>query len=125
GLAGRAARRAAGAPERTNGHDRLAASGAAGARWQTALRRIDLTPDAALATLAATIDNLQLLHDVAPASAGRGRSSGAAYAIVWAGRRPRDPEVPFGEARSAAGPAAALAEALGQFLVKDPAYPPA
>ncbi|HET7093055.1 MAG TPA: hypothetical protein VFI22_06250, partial [Thermomicrobiales bacterium] len=91
GLAGRAARRAAGSfSARTNGHDRSAASAAAGDRWQTALRRIDLAPDAALDTLAATIDDLQLLHDLAPASAAQDRPAGAAYAIVWAGSRPRD-----------------------------------
>jgi hypothetical protein len=125
GLAGRAARRAtAGSAERRDGHAPLAAGAPTGDRWRTALRRIDLAPDAALDKLVTAIDDLQLLHDVAPAGAARDRPIGATYAIVWAGSRPRDPEAPYGEARSPAGPAAALAEALGQFLVKDPAYPP-
>jgi hypothetical protein len=51
------------------------------------------------------------------------RSTSAASAIVWAGGRPRDPEVPFGEGHSGSS-SAALAEALGHFLLKDPAYPP-
>jgi hypothetical protein len=106
------------------------ASGSSGngsaTRWQEALERIGVAPEAEMSALIARIGELQLLYDVA-APAGKARSSrgsSSAAAIVWAGARPRDPEAPFGEAKSGANGAAALAEALGRFLLKDPAYPP-
>ena len=94
--------------------------------WQDALGRVGVTPDDAMATLIARIGELHLLYEIA-APNGREplrRGKNAASAIVWAGGRPRDPEVPFGEGRSEASSTAALAEALGRFLLKDPAYPP-
>jgi hypothetical protein len=106
------------------------ASGGAGngsaTRWQEALERIGVGPEAEMSALISRIGELQLLYDVAaPAEKANGsRGTSAAAAIVWAGARPRDPEVPFGEAQSGANGAAALAEALGRFLLKDPAYPP-
>jgi hypothetical protein len=99
---------------------------AASAAWQDALGRVGLRPRAKLTTLVATIDELRLLYDF-DAPHGRDakpRPRGAASAIVWAGARPRDPEAPFGEGQSPTSPAAALAEALGRFLLKDPAFPP-
>jgi hypothetical protein len=93
--------------------------------WQDALGRIGVAPDDAMATLIARIGELHLLYDIAPPNGkeGSARSTSAASAIVWAGGRPRDPEVPFGEGHSGSS-SAALAEALGRFLLKDPAYPP-
>ena len=78
-----------------------------------------------MARLISRIGELHLLYDVAAPNGkeGSSRSASAASAIVWAGGRPRDPEVPFGEGRSGSS-SAALAEALGRFLLKDPAYPP-
>jgi hypothetical protein len=93
--------------------------------WQDALGRIGVAPDDAMTTLIARIGELHLLYDIAAPNGKEGSSRGAsaASAIVWAGGRPRDPEVPFGEGHSGSS-AAALAEALGRFLLKDPAYPP-
>ena len=96
-----------------------------GRSWQSMLRRAGVAPDADLPTLRAKIERLGLVHDLVVAN-GRGLAAGgdaANYAIVWAGGRWRDPEVPFGEARSDASPARALAEALGRFQVIDPGYP--
>jgi hypothetical protein len=95
-------------------------------RWQAALGRVGVKPDAEMVTLVSRIGELQLLYDIAaPAKERRRRrGTGAATAIVWAGARPRDPEAPTGEGWSSESPAAALAEALGRFLLKDPAYPP-
>jgi hypothetical protein len=126
GLAGRAARRAiaASAVERSNGHALQPAHAARADHWRTALRRVRVAPDAEFDDLVAAIDDLQLLHEIAPI-ASSDRLTGPTYAIVWAGSRPRDPEVAYGEGRSDSGPAPALAEALGHFLLKDPAYPPA
>ena len=93
--------------------------------WRDALGRVGVTPDAEMARLISRISELHLLYDVA-APNGReesSRGSSTASAIVWAGGRPRDPEVPFGEGHSGSS-SAALAEALGRFLLKDPAYPP-
>ena len=75
--------------------------------------------------LISRIGELHLLYDIAAPNGKEAgsRSAGIASAIVWAGGRPRDPEVPFGEGRAASS-SAALAEALGRFLLKDPAYPP-
>jgi hypothetical protein len=118
GLAGRVGRRLA--PVET------APSGSEPRRpWQDALGRVGVTPDDAMATLIARIGELHLLYDIAaPNGSGqRSRDTTAASAIVWAGGRPRDPEAPFGEGYSGSS-AAALAEALGRFLLKDPAYPP-
>jgi hypothetical protein len=93
--------------------------------WQTALARVGLSAADELPTLVRRIGDLHLLHDL-HRSAGNGFSPprAATHAIVWAGARPRDPEAPTGEGRSTVSPAAALAEALGWFLVRDPAYPP-
>lgn len=116
GLAGRVSRRLA--PPTLSGDDHDA--------WQAALRRVDVTPESDLATIVARLGELQLLFDLVEGeSAGQTASASAGpAAIVWAGGRPRDPETPFGESRSGAAGAAALAEALGRFLMKDPAYPP-
>lgn len=106
------------------------ASGGSGngtaSRWQEALERVGIGPEAEMSALISRLGELQLLYDVAvPAGKAKGaRGTSAAAAIVWAGARPRDPEVPYGEAKSSASGAAALAEALGRFLLKDPAYPP-
>ncbi len=90
--------------------------------WRGALARVGLDPGADAATLVATIDGLGLLYDLAPDGAGRlGRTRHRA--AVWAGARPRDPEACVGEASSAPSEAAALAESLGRFLLRDPAYP--
>jgi len=93
--------------------------------WRDALDRVGVAPDDEMARLISRIGELYLLYDVAaPNGKGaRSPSASAASAIVWAGARPRDPEVPFGEGRSGST-SAALAEALGRFLLKDPAYPP-
>ena len=116
GLAGRVARRLAPAA--------AAAPPTAPAPWRIALDRVEITPDDEMGKLVSRIDELQLLYDVSPPTSKNGQAlPETAFAIVWAGGRPRDPEVPFGEGRSASAPAA-LAEALGRFLVKDPAYPP-
>ena len=96
-----------------------------GRSWQAMLQRAGVAPDADLPTLRAKIERLGLVHDLVVANGrpvGDGVGTGS-YAIVWAGGRWRDPEVPFGEARSDASPARALAEALGRFLVIDPGYP--
>ena len=92
--------------------------------WRDALGRVGVAPDDEMATLISRIGELHLLYDVAAANGKEALSRGASAAIVWAGGRPRDPEVPFGEGRSGSSSAAALAEALGRFLLKDPAYPP-
>ena len=94
-----------------------------GAAWQVALGRVGITPDAEMSALVSRIGDLQLLFDAPVDSIGGGRPRDAG-AIVWAGARPRDPEAPFGASRPGATGAAALAEALGHFLLKDPAYPP-
>jgi hypothetical protein len=115
GLAGRVSRRLT-PPTLAGGDD----------AWQVALRRVDVAPESDLATIVARLGELQLLFDLDDAGAA-GRTASASVrpaAIVWAGGRPRDPEVPFGESRSGAFGAVALAEALGRFLLKDPAYPP-
>ena len=65
---------------------------------------------------------MHLLHDLSPAN-GHANGAVSATAVVWAGARPRDPECPYAEGHSLASPAEALAEALGRFLLKDPAYP--
>ena len=92
--------------------------------WRDALSRVGVAPDDEMATLISRIGELHLLYDVAAANGKEALSRGASAAIVWAGGRPRDPEVPFGEGCSGSSSAAALAEALGRFLLKDPAYPP-
>ena len=92
--------------------------------WRDALGRVGVAPDDEMATLISRIGELHLLYDVVAANGKEALSRGASAAIVWAGGRPRDPEVPFGEGRSGSSSAAALAEALGRFLLKDPAYPP-
>ena len=117
GLAGRVVRRLGPTPS-SNGHG-------SAPRWQDALHRIGIAPDAEMSALVARIGDLQLHYDITIPN-GRSRkaprSAVAASAIVWAGAPWRDPEVPFGEANSDSS-SAALAEALGRFLLKDPAYP--
>jgi hypothetical protein len=113
GLSGRIARRLAPVP---------VASGVAEA-WAKALTRVGLTADTGLETITVRLGDLYLLHDLFPPRGCSGNGGGAYHAIVWAGARPRDPEVNVGEGRAASA-AAALAEALGRFLVRDPAYPP-
>ena len=115
GLAGRAERRLLPPPRFTeNG---------AHEPWRDALRRIGVAADDEMARLISRIGELHLLYDVAAPNGKDGGARGTSAAIVWAGGRPRDPEVPFGEGRSGSS-SAALAEALGHFLLKDPAYPP-
>ncbi|MGH2616005.1 MAG: hypothetical protein ACRDJC_12250 [Thermomicrobiales bacterium] len=116
GLAGRVARRLAPASARSG-------SGAQ-EPWQDALGRVGVAPDDEMTTLVARIGALHLLYDIAAPYGEDKRSRKSNAAIVWAGARPRDPEVPFGEGSSGMSEAAALAEALGRFLLKDPAYPP-
>ena len=93
--------------------------------WRDALGRVGVAPDDEMAKVISRIGELHLLYDIAvPKEKEDGlRSADFASAIVWAGGRPRDPEVPFGEGRADSS-AVALAEALGRFLLKDPAYPP-
>ena len=116
GLAGRVARRLS----PTSASNGLGPA----ARWQDALQRVGITPDARMSALVARIGELQLHYDVNTPNGRSRKSAGtsAASAIVWAGAPWRDPEVPFGEAKSDSS-SAALAEALGRFLLKDPAYP--
>lgn len=116
GLAGRVARRL------HTGVDSANEIGSV-ARWQDALGRVDIGPDAGMAALVSRIGELQLLYEVDPPNCHE-PDTRAASAIVWAGARPRDPEAPYGESTSGSTGAAALAEALGRFLLKDPAYPP-
>jgi len=117
GLAGRVERRLSPSPKSTgNGVDQP---------WRDALGRVGVAPEDEMTRLTSRIGELHLLYDVA-APNGLEVSShrvSTASAIVWAGGRPRDPEVPFGEGHSGSS-SAALAEALGRFLLKDPAYPP-
>jgi hypothetical protein len=117
GLAGRVARRLAPAATAT--------ARTAQDPWRAALDRVDVAPDDEMIRLVSRIGELHLLYDISPPVSRNGQAPApnAAFAIVWAGGRPRDPEVPFGEGRSESAPAA-LAEALGRFLLKDPAYPP-
>jgi hypothetical protein len=93
--------------------------------WRDALGRVGVAPDDEMTRLISRIGELHLLYDIAAPNGKEDRSPSAssASAVVWAGGRPRDPEVPFGEGYSGSS-AAALAEALGRFLLKDPAYPP-
>ncbi len=98
------------------------------ASWQTALGRVGITPETSLAKLTARIEELHLLYEISGPTgvirARRGKGPGPASATVWAGGRPRDPEAPTGVGESPTSAAEALAEALGKFLLKDPAYPP-
>ena len=117
GLAGRVERRLSGSPKSTgNGVQQP---------WRDALGRVGVAPEDEMTRLVSRIGELHLLYDVAAPNGkeGSARGASAASAIVWAGGRPRDPEVPFGEGHSGSS-SAALAEALGRFLLKDPAYPP-
>jgi hypothetical protein len=117
GLAGRVERRLSPSSKSTgNGVDQS---------WRDALGRIGVTPEDEMTRLISRIGELHLLYDIAALNGkeSSARSTSAASAIVWAGGRPRDPEVPFGEGHSGSS-SAALAEALGRFLLKDPAYPP-
>ena len=93
--------------------------------WRDALGRVGVAPDDEMTRLISRIGELHLLYDIAAPNGkeARPQSVSSASAVVWAGGRPRDPEVPFGEGHSGSS-AAALAEALGRFLLKDPAYPP-
>lgn len=90
--------------------------------WQQALHRVGIGPDAEMSALTTRLGELHLLYEIAAPGEAATIGNGTA-AIVWAGARPRDPEAPCGEARSSTA-GAALAEALGRFLLKDPAYPP-
>lgn len=117
GLAGRVVRRVPTATPAADGTER-------GAAWEIALHRVGITPDADMTTLIARIGDLQLLYDIPPGSTA-GASPRQFRAVVWAGARPRDPEAPLGESRPGTTGSMALAEALGRFLLKDPAYPPA
>jgi hypothetical protein len=117
GLAGRVARRLSPSATSTgNGSHQP---------WRDALGRVGVAPDDEMTRLISRIGELHLLYDIAAPNGKEDRSPSAssASAVVWAGGRPRDPEVPFGEGYSGSS-AAALAEALGRFLLKDPAYPP-
>src|SRR5215203_867093 len=117
GLAGRVERRSSPpAKPATNG---------AHQPWRDALDRVGVAPEDEMTRLISRIGELHLLYDVAAPNRKEASSLGCstASAIVWAGARPRDPEVPFGEGCSGSS-SAALAEALGRFLLKDPAYPP-
>jgi hypothetical protein len=116
GLAGRVERRLPSPQSMGNGVD---------LPWRHALSRVGVAPEDEMTRLISRIGELHLLYDVAAPNGKEGSPRGAlaASAIVWAGGRPRDPEVPFGEGRSGSS-SAALAEALGRFLLKDPAYPP-
>jgi hypothetical protein len=117
GLAGRVERRLSPAAKSSaNGVDQ---------RWRDALGRVGIAPEDQMTRLVSRIGELHLLYDVAAPNGTERSSRGVrtASAIVWAGGRPRDPEVPFGEGHSGSS-SAALAEALGRFLLKDPAYPP-
>ena len=117
GLAGRVERRLSPSGKSTGN----------GARqpWRDALGRVGVAPDDEMSRLISRISELHLLYDVSAPNGHKdsSRDASAASAIVWAGGRPRDPEVPFGEGCSESS-SAALAEALGRFLLKDPAYPP-
>jgi hypothetical protein len=113
GLSGRVARRLAPVP----------VDGGVDEAWAKALTRVGLTADASLETVTGRIGDLYLLHDLFSPRRRSGNGQGAYHAVVWAGARPRDPEVNVGEGHSTSA-AAALAEALGRFLVRDPAYPP-
>ena len=117
GLAGRVARRLS--PSATS------TGNGAHQPWRDALGRVGVAPDDEMTRLISRIGELHLLYDIAAPNGKEDRSPSAssASAVVWAGGRPRDPEVPFGEGYSGSS-AAALAEALGRFLLKDPAYPP-
>jgi hypothetical protein len=116
GLSGRVERRLPSPQSMSNGVDQP---------WRHALSRVGVAPEDEMTCLISRIGKLHLLYDVAAPNGKEGstRDALAASAIVWAGGRPRDPEVPFGEGRSGSS-SAALAEALGRFLLKDPAYPP-
>lgn len=111
GLAGRVTRRLRPSPN--------AAVAVTLVAWQEALQRVDVGLDIDMAGLVSRIAGLHLLYDIAPP----GHHARDATAIVWAGARPRDPEAPVGEGRGES-PRDALTEALGRFLLKDPAYPP-
>jgi hypothetical protein len=113
GLSGRIARRLAPFPAAQAGRE----------QWSQALSRVGVTSDAAPETITEKIDELHLLYDLIPPRGLAGSGGGAYHAVVWAGGRPRDPEVNVGEGHSASA-ATALAEALGRFLLRDPAYPP-
>jgi hypothetical protein len=92
--------------------------------WDQALARVGVDHSSDLPTLDQTIQRLGLEYTVRPARSGAKRwAAPGASAIVWSGGKWRDPEVPYGEATSASSPAAALAEALARFLIKDPGYP--
>src|SRR4029450_8462210 len=99
GLAGRVTRRLSPLPARVappaTGRER-------GAAWQVALSRVGIRPDIDQASLISRIDELQLHYEIGVRNGKKGSSgpSRGAFAIVWAGGRLRDPEVPFGEAWS-------------------------
>jgi len=117
GLAGRVERRLPPSAKSTrNGVHQL---------WRDALDRVGVTPEDETAKVISRIGELHLLYDIAAPNGKEDglRSASSTSAIVWAGGRPRDAEVPFGEGHSGSS-SAALAEALGRFLLKDPAYPP-
>jgi hypothetical protein len=124
GLSGRVTRRLSPLSARV---ESPATSSEIDAAWQIALNRVGIGPDADQAALISRIDELHLHYEIGVRSGKQDANKPArgAFAIVWAGGRLRDPEVPFGEAWSSSSARAALAEALGHFLLKDPAYPPA
>jgi hypothetical protein len=123
GLAGRVTRRLSPLPARV---EPPATSSEIDAAWQIALNRVGIRPDTDQAALISRIGELQLHYEIGVRNGKKGSAgpSRGAFAIVWAGGRLRDPEVPFGEAWSSTSATAALAQALGHFLLKDPAYPP-
>jgi hypothetical protein len=123
-LAGRVTRRLSPMPARV---EPPVTSDEVDAAWHVALSRVGIRPDADQASLISRIGELQLHYELGVRSGTTGSAGPArgAFAIVWAGGRLRDPEVPCGEAWSSTSAAAALAQALGHFLLKDPAYPPA
>ena len=113
GLRGRITRRLAPLP-----------AGRAGTElWSRELGRVGLSAEATQETLTDRIIDLHLLYDLIPPRGVSAATGGEYYAVVWAGGRPRDPEVNVGEGRATLA-ATALAEALGRFLLRDPAYPP-
>lgn len=119
GLAGRVIRRSA--PGRSG---RPRAHGERIGDWGVALARTGVHQGSDLQTLEHAIQRLGLVYTISAAEdSGGDRPTFGVSAIVWAGGQRRDPEVPYGEARSAASSAAALAEALARFLIKDPGYP--
>jgi hypothetical protein len=119
GLAGRVIRRSTRRPT-----SRLSPASDRGDEWSGVLARVEVDQASDLPTLDHAIQRLGLHYSVAASGlSDSGEPNAGASAVVWAGDQRRDPEVPYGEATSAVSPAAALAEALARFLIKDPGFP--